>query len=219
MGSKTCRFEFRAKSVRSVVSGALTSVLALLVFMIGMPQLAFADEAFQTIDGTMTITLQGGASGGGAGGGTSTVVTTSTTTSGGASSSVLTGDVLIWLIVGIVVLFAGAVYVIVKSRSLMSAGAFASTKTGTPAGSSSENLTSAKRKTIIVAVITALIACACFGMFASKSNAFAKEYLEGITGTSNVVVDSQGNVISNDLAINNGQALLFISIMFKRPMN
>ncbi len=217
MGFKACRFERSAKSVRSVMGGALASVLALLAFVICAPQLAFADEAFQTIDGTMTITLQNGASGGGAGGGTGapTVVTTSATTSGGASSSVLTGDALIWLILGIVVLLAGAVYVIVKSRRLASAGTIASATTGTSdgsmtnttAGSSSENLTSAKRKTIIVAVITALVACACFGMFASKSNAFAKEYLEGITGTSNVVVDEQGNVLSNDLAINNNSGV------------
>ena len=221
MGSKACGFERSVKFVRSVMGGALASVLALFAFVMCAPQLAFADEAFQTIDGTMTITLQGGASGGGAGGGTGapTVVTTSATTSGGASSSVLTGDALIWLILGIVVLLAGAVYVIVKSRKLASAGTIASATTGTSdgsmtnttagssAGSSSENLTSAKRKTIIVAVITALVACACFGMFASKSSAFAKEYLEGITGTSNVVVDEQGNVISNDLAINNGSGV------------
>ena len=217
MGSKTCGFERSVKFVRSVMGGALASVLALFAFVMCAPQLAFADEAFQTIDGTMTITLQGGASGGGAGGGTGepTVVTTSATTSGGTSSSVLTGDALIWLILGIVVLLAGAVYVIVKSRRLASAGTIASATTGTSdgsmtnttAGSSSENLTSAKRKTIIVAVVTALIACACFGMFASKSNAFAKDYLEGITGTSNVVVDEQGNVISNDLAINNNSGV------------
>ena len=214
MGSKTCGFERSAKSVRSVMGGMFASVLALLAFVMCAPQWAFAEDTYQTIDGTMTITLQEGASGGGAGGGSgvSTAVSTTTTTSGGASSSVLTGDALIWLILGIVVLLAGAVYVIVKSRRLASAGTIASATTGTSdgsmvnttAGSPAKNLTSAKCKTIIVAVVTAIIACACFGMFASKSNAFAKDYLEGITGTSNVVVDYQGNVVSNDLAINNG---------------
>ena len=102
-----------------VLQGAFVSFLALLAFVVGMPQFAFADGTYQTIDGTMTITLQNGASGGGAGGaGTSTVVTTSTAASGGVSSSVLTGDTLIWLVLGIVVLLAGAVYVIVKAENL-----------------------------------------------------------------------------------------------------
>ena len=227
MGSKTCGFEHSMKSVRTVMSGALTSVLALLAFVMCAPQLAFAQDSTQIIDGTMTITLQGGSSGGGAGGesgASATITTSATTTSGGASSaSVLTGDTLIWLILGIVVLLAGAVYVIVKSRKLAgmvdpstgaSDDAMTNSTAGTPAVSSLENLSSAKRKTIIVAIVSALVACACFGMFASKSNAFAKEGITSIVGASNVVVDDQGTVISNDLAItnNSGKSILIKTV-------
>ena len=191
----------------NALQGALASLLALLAFAICMPRLAFAQESTQVIDGIMTITVQGGASGGGAGGGAgvSSVITTSTTTtSGGISSSVLTGDILIWLILGIAVLIAGAVYVFIKSRKLASAGV--------SAGALVKDPTSAKRNTIIVAVVVALVACVCFGIFASKSNAFAKEVLAGVSGTSTVVVDEQGTVISNDLVIaNNSDEDIFIN--------
>ena len=202
MDSRTCA----SKGI--TLKGVLASALALLAFVICMPQLAFAEEATQIIDGTMTITVQGGSSGGGASGaGVSSVIPTSaTTTSGSISSNVLTGDMLIWLILGIVVLLAGAIYVFIKSRRLVSAGS--------SVGALAEDPTSTKRKTIIVAVVTALIACVCFGMFASKSSAFAKEGTNSIVGTSSVVVDNQGNVISSDLAINNnsGGAVFINSI-------
>ena len=174
MGLRTC--VIKGKTLK----GVLSSVLVLLAFVVCVPQLAFAEESMQVIDGTMTITLQGGASGGGAGA-SGAIATSASTTSGGISSNVLTGDTLIWLILGIAVLLAGAVYVFIKSRRLVGAGVSAGTLVKDP--------TSAKRNTIIVAVVTALVACACFGMFASKSNAFAKEVLAGVSGTSNVVVD------------------------------
>ena len=224
MGSKIC------KQGRIALKGALASVLAFLAFVMCLPQLAFAEEAYQTIDGVMTITMQSGGASGGADGGASSAIATSATGTSGASSSVLTGDTLIWLILGIVVLLAGAVYIIVKSRRLASVGApagasatgiSADTTVSTTTDSSAENFASAKRKTIIVAVITALIACACFGMFASKSSAFAKDYLEGITGTSNIVVDEQGNVINNDLTIanNSGQAIFITNIQAPEELN
>ena len=48
------------KSGRAVFKSALASVLALLAFAMCAPQLAFADETTQAINGTMTITLQDG---------------------------------------------------------------------------------------------------------------------------------------------------------------
>ncbi len=209
MGSRRCLNKGIARK------GLLTLVLMFLAFTMCVPQLAFAQESTQVIDGTMTITLQGGASGGGAssGAGAPTAVATSTTTSGGVSSSVLTGDTLIWLILGIAVLLAGAVYVFIKSRRLVGAGAMAGTLAKDP--------TSTKRNTIIVAVVTALVACACFGMFASKSNAFAKEGISSIAGTSNVVVDDQGNVLSNDLVItnNSGKAIFIKNVQAPDELN
>ena len=172
------------KSARTVLHGVLASVLALLAFAMCSPQLAFADETTQAINGTMTITLQdGGASGAGA---------TSTTTA--VSSSTATGDALMWLILGVAVLIAGAVYIFIKSRSL-------ATNTGAHASVD----TSSKKKTIIVAVITALIACTCFGMFANKGVAFAKDTFNNIFGSSAVVVDNDGNVVSNAITVVNDE--------------
>ena len=192
------------KSGRAVFKSALASVLALLAFAMCAPQLAFADETTQAINGTMTITLQdGGGSGAVAGAGASAL--------GKASSGTATGDALMWLILGVVVLIAGAVYIFIKSRRLAaSAGASA----GTSAGAHANVDASSKKKTIIVAVITALIACTCFGMFASKGVAFAKDTFNNIFGSSAVVVDNDGNVLSNNITIvnNEDEAMIVKSI-------
>ena len=188
MVTRTCR------SARTVLHGVFASVLALLAFAMCAPQLAFADETTQAINGTMTITLQdGGASGAVAGAGTSAL--------GKASSGTATGDALMWLILGVVVLIAGAVYIFIKSRSL-------ATNTGAHANVN----TSSKKKTIIVAVVTALIACTCFGMFASKGVAFANkgtavtnDTFSSVFGSSAVVVDNNGNVLSNNITVVNDE--------------
>ena len=182
------------KSGRAVLKSALASVLALLAFAMCAPQLAFADETTQAINGTMTITLQdGGASGAVTGGGASAL--------GKASSGTATGDALMWLILGVVVLIAGAVYVFIKSRSL-------ATNTGAHANIGA----SSKKKTIIVAVVTALIACTCFGMFANKGVAFANkgtavtnDTFSSVFGSSAVEVDNNGNVLSNNITIVNDE--------------
>jgi surface protein len=166
MITRTC------KSARTVLHGVFASVLALLAFALCAPQLAFADETTQTINGTMTITLQ----------------------DGGGSSGAATGDALMWLILGVVVLIAGAVYIFIKSRHL-----------ATNTGAHANNDASSKKKTIIVAVITALIACMCFGMFANKGVAFAKDTFNNIFGSSAVVVDNNGNVVSNNITVINDE--------------
>ncbi len=178
------------RSGRAVLHGVLASVLALLAFALCMPQLAFAEEATQTIDGTMAITLlDGGASGTVAGGGAGSSVL-----GGSSTSGVATGDALMWLILGVVVLIAGAVYIFIKSRRL-----------ATNAGTHADVNASSKKKTIIVAVVTALIACTCFGMFASKGVAFAKDALSNIIGSSSVVVDNDGNVLNNKIVVANAE--------------
>ena len=60
MVTRTCKSAYTIKSGRTVLHGALASVFALLAFVMCAPQLAFADETTQTINGTMTITLQDG---------------------------------------------------------------------------------------------------------------------------------------------------------------
>ena len=54
MVTRTC------KSARTMLHGVFASALALLAFAMCAPQLAFADETTQAINGTMTITLQDG---------------------------------------------------------------------------------------------------------------------------------------------------------------
>ena len=196
MGLKTCEFEHSTKFARVIINGALASVLAFLTFVICMPQLAFADDTYQTIDGTMTITMFDGGISGGAG----TITTTTTTT-----SSTATGDALMWLVLGVAVLIVGAVYIFIKSRSLATNNAGESASIGAHASAGTDVDASSKKKTIIVAVVTALIACMCFGMYANKGVAFAKDTFSNIFGSSAVVVDEDGNVLSNAITVVNGE--------------
>jgi surface protein len=190
MVSKICKAR-RSSVLRSASRGPLASVLALFAFVVHImcaPQLALAEEATLTIEGTMTIALQGGGSG------------------GGSSSIAATGDASMWLILGAAVLIAGAVYVFIKSRSqAMRAGTSISsgnTVTGANAGTHAD-FNSYVKKAIIVAIITTLIACTCFGMFVSKSVAFANGTFNNISGSSTVVVDNNGNVVSNAITVVN----------------
>ena len=189
MVSKICKA--RRSVLRSVSRGALVSVLAFFAFVAYVmcaPQLALAEEATQTIEGTMTITLQDGGSG------------------GGSSFIAATGDASMWLILGAAVLIVGVVYILIKSRSqAMRAGTNISsgnTVTGANVGTNAD-FNSSVKKAIIVAIITALIACSCFGMFASKSAAFANGTFNNISGSSTVVVDNNGNVLSNVITVAN----------------
>ena len=165
-------------SGRAMLHGVIASVLALLAFVMCAPQLALAEESTQTIDGTMTIALLDGGAGASALG----------------KAGTATGDALMWLILGVAVLIAGALYVFIKSRSL-------ATNTGAHANVD----VSSKKKTIVVAVVAALIACMCFGMYANKGVAFAKDTLSDIFGSSAVVVDNDGNVVSNAITVVNDE--------------
>ena len=137
------------------------------------PTFAFAVEGV-SVDGNITITLA----------------------TQGASASALakTGDALVWLAFGLFAMVIGAVALVLASRkSSVSAG---------QSTSSASTFASNNKGAVSVAIASALIALLCFGQFATNT-AYAAQAPSGVTCSSQVVVNEEGQVISNSLSISN----------------
>ncbi len=137
------------------------------------PTFAFAVEGV-SVDGNITITLA----------------------TQGASASALakTGDALVWLAFGLFAMVIGAVALVLASR-----------KASVSAGQSTSSVSmfaSNNKGAVSVAIASALIALLCFGQFATNT-AYAVQAPSGVTCSSQVVVNEEGQVISNSLSISN----------------
>ena len=185
------------------VSAAASAVAVVMASAACLPQVAFAAENVQVVEGVMTITLQQTP----AVATTPTATTTAagpaaTTTAAAASSSPVTGDPVLWLIAGMIALLAAAVFAFVRVRvaqTVLWAGPSAAH--GKHAAGDG-NVFSA-RGAVAATIAALLVACLCFGMYFAKSTAFAEGLLSGITATSSVAVDESGSVVSSDIAIEN----------------
>ena len=185
------------------VSAAASAVAVVTASAACLPQVAFAAENVQVVEGVMTITLQQTP----AVATTPTATTTAagpaaTTTAAAASSSPVTGDPVLWLIAGMIALLVAAVFAFVRVRAAqMALWAGPSAAHGKYAAGDG-NVFSA-RGAVAATIAALLVACLCFGMYYAKSTAFAEGLLSGITATSSVAVDESGSVVSSDIAIEN----------------
>ena len=173
------------------ISVFLASLMCLFFLM--MPHFAFADEV--SVNGKMTIALQETAQ---------EVVeapaeVAETTQDATQAQLAQTGDALGFLIAGVAVLLLGGSYVAIKSRGL---------KTATEGAGACVNPLKTKHQIICVAVTSALVASTMFGMFLTKRPAMAEDAQTqaDVTCLSNVVVDENGKVVSNDIVFKNGSA-------------
>ena len=186
-----------------LVSAAASAVAVVTASAACLPQVAFAAENVQVVEGVMTITLQQTP----AVATTPTATTTAagpaaTTTAAAASSSPVTGDPVLWLIAGMIALLVAAVFAFVRVRAAqMALWAGPSAAHGKYAAGDG-NVFSA-RGAVAATIAALLVACLCFGMYYAKSTAFAEGLLSGITATSSVAVDESGSVVSSDIAIEN----------------
>ncbi len=151
------------------------------------PAFAFAVESVP-VDGDITITLA----------------------TQGASASALakTGDALAWLAFGLFAMLIGACVLIWASRKApTSAGCNAPVSAGQSTSntlntSSTSSSASNNRGAVSIVIASVLIALLCFGQFAVNT-AYAAQAPSGITCSSQVVVNEEGQVISNSFSISN----------------
>ena len=114
------------------------------------------------------------------------------------SSMAKTGDAIMLLVAGLLVLALGAGYCVTKSRKL------AGSANVRGAHASPTNIygaeKSAKKKVVIAAVVTALVAATCLGGFASKADALAETIgqLINVNVTSSVTVDKTTGAVKTE---------------------
>ena len=147
-------------------------------FALAAPACAFAADKSFTVDGSMTITLQSAAA----------------AQQASSSSLAKTGDVALYLFLGLLALAVAAFALVRASRNL--SAATAGSKTGTYGAGSSQT------KLFTAAAIAVLIAALCFGQFAANA-AYASDKVDGLTCTSKVVVNDKGEIMSSNLTVSN----------------
>ena len=160
---------------------AVTSAIGLAlctVFALAAPACAFAADKSFTVDGSMTITLQSAAA----------------AQQASSSSLAKTGDVALYLFLGLLALAVAAFALVRASRKL--SAATAGSKTGTYGTGSSQT------KLFAAAAIAGLMAALCFGQFAANA-AYASDKADGLTCTSKVVVNDKGEIVSSNLTVSN----------------
>ncbi len=164
----------------AVIAGLIDAVAALTgaTMQLALPAVAFAQETTTTINGTMVVKLQ-------------------ETTAKSTIAS--TGDALGFLIAGIVILMLGVLYLVYSSRK--TAKANANSAAGAHASSSESGKTAIHKKAVIVAVIAAMLASCCFGMFANRQATIAAEIASQTNST--VLVDNNGKVLSSSIVVEN----------------
>ena len=171
---------------------ATASLIGLAVcsmFSMAAPACAFAAEKSFTVDGSMTITLQAAQQ-------------------ASASSTAKTGDAALYLILGLLAI-AFAAFALIRA-SLRLSGTASGTKTGVYATSSSQT------KLFAAAAIAGLVAALCFGQFVTNA-AYAASELDGLTCSSKVTVNQNGEIVSNSLTVANDTATTYAVTAIQAP--
>ncbi len=160
-----------------LASKAIAAIATVAAGVVGMPQAAFAASDTQVVEGTMVIAMQ------------------KTAAAAAATGSLpATGDAPLLPIAGAIALLAAVAFLSVSRRQLATNNAGHATPIGP----------SAKKNSGRGGVIVALLAtCLCLGMYFGTT-ALAGGVLANVEGTSAVVVDKDGNVLSSKLKVANG---------------
>ncbi len=143
-----------------------------------MPMLAFASESTYTIEGNVTVSLQG----------------SQAAAPASAAAFAKTGDAVLWLALGVAAVGVCAAVAMRASR-----------KTASSACGTCEHAPSSQKGLIAVIVACVLVAALSFSQFAASA-AYAAEALSGVTCSGKVLVDENGKVVSNSFSVANGSA-------------
>lgn len=185
-----------ARNNFSKVWAAIASILLITSVVTFGPQTAQAAEVTAGVNSTMTLTMQnaGGttdSSGESESAGKTTKPVSESEKGGGLA---ITGDSLIFLLIGFAFLGAGAAYVALNSRKHATVGARHAAETKQNAS---------QKKIYFVTILSVVLAVASFGCFAWKTNALAGVLETYFNCHSNVVVDSDGNVTEAKINVTN----------------
>ena len=188
--------------------------------MLSAPSKASAAQITESIDSTMTITMQqtsgDGSTNKDASSNNSTInstsdnekntsesATTSTVASKKDGNLPVTGDVLLFAIIGMVVLCAGSIYCLFESKKLNCAHGVHVCRSFQRGHIRTQDPNKIKKRVVVVAVTCALLAATCFGVFASKANALSEGVNADVKCTSAVKIDEDGNVLQANVTVQN----------------
>ena len=175
------------KRDKGLVAIFLTAIFSALSSLF-LPVQAQAEQVRQVADGTMSISLAET---------TTTASSTVSETTGGLSSA--TGDPLFWIIFLVAIAFAGlGIYLLATRKSVcLQQGNHVS---------ANNNPSKCEKISLVVASIAILCLCAYLISSCAKESTFADDEQTWIISGSEIVVDEEGTVLSNELYATNGTA-------------